>query len=280
MFARTARASISRRKRRRQAGYNLVVLMVGFTVMTILLAKAMPQWSTRIQRQKEAEMMFRGMQYAEAIRIFKQRFNRAPVRLKELIEVEPRCIRQLWNNPMSQEAAGKQPAAIGWQPVFEGQPDVPEGQQPGGAGGDGPGEDDDTGTSSTFPGTPGKEEIKVGPILGVRSKEGGDSFRAFYDSESYGDWKFTADLFQPRALASLPATPVPPNAFELGRPWREGINPPSAQRPRQQPGRNVGGNVGGGQPGGGKPSGGQPGGGQTGGSKPGSPTAPTQGGRN
>jgi len=227
------RAPISPRKRRLQAGYNLVVLMVGFTVMTILLAKAMPQWSTRIQRQKEAEVMFRGMQYAEAIRIFKQRFNRAPVRLKELVEVEPRCIRQLWNNPMSLEAAGKKPAAIGWEPVFEGQPDIPNQQQ------DPDGDAPENGP--TFPDSGNKEEIKIGPILGVRSKESGDSFRVFYDSEDVGEWKFTSDLFQPRALASLPATPLPPNAAELGLPWPEGVNPPSAQRPRPQQGGNAGG---------------------------------------
>ncbi|MEE8522707.1 MAG: hypothetical protein V3T72_02150, partial [Thermoanaerobaculia bacterium] len=223
--------------------------------MTILLAKAMPQWSTRIQRQKEAELMFRGMQYAEGIRIFKQRFNRAPVRLKELVEVEPRCIRQLWNNPMSREATGKMPAAIGWEPVFEGQPDIPNQQQGGPGGGN-------SQTRSTFPGSGDKEEIKIGPILGVRSKEGGDSFRVFYDSEDFGEWKFTHDLFQPRALASLPATPLPPNASELGRPWPEGISPPSAQRPRPQTGRNVGGGRRGGNAGGNKP--------------PGTPTPPTQ----
>ncbi len=244
-------AAISRRKRRWQAGYNLVVLMVGFTVMTILLAKAMPQWSTRIQRDKEAELMFRGLQYAEAIRIFKARFNRAPVRLQELIEVEPRCIRQLWNNPMSREAKGKKPAAIGWEPVFEGQPDIPNQNQ------QGEGEDGDSNqpstqaTSALFESSGNKKEIKVGPILGVRSKEGGTSFKVFYDSEDYGQWKFTADLFQMQVLASLPATPVPPNAFDIGRPWPDGLNPPSSQRPKQQGGgqggRGLGGGVGGGR---------------------------------
>ena len=61
----------------------------------------LPLWSTQIKREKEDELIFRGLQYAEGIRIFQQRFGRLPLRLQELIEVEPRCIRQLWKDPIT-----------------------------------------------------------------------------------------------------------------------------------------------------------------------------------
>ena len=72
------------------AGYNLVMLMVLVTVLNIAVAASLPAWSAVIRRDKEEELIFRGLQYAEAIRVFKQRFQRDPVRLEELIEVAPR----------------------------------------------------------------------------------------------------------------------------------------------------------------------------------------------
>ena len=51
------------------AGYNIVILAVAITVLNILVAKALPLWSHVIQREKEEELIFRGLQYAEAIRI-------------------------------------------------------------------------------------------------------------------------------------------------------------------------------------------------------------------
>ena len=176
----------STRKRRSKDGFNLVVLAVLFTVMNILLAKALPLWSTVIQRAKEEELIFRGLQYGEAIRVFQARFNRAPVRLEELIKVEPRCIRQLWNNPLSPEAAGKPPAAIGWEPIFEGQPDVPK--QPGVRGQAAR----DLASRRADPETAGRpsrrfgeqEEVKVGPIIGVRSKVEHSAIKLFFDTDA------------------------------------------------------------------------------------------------
>ena len=83
----------------RAAGYNLVILVVLVAVMNILVAAALPVWSNVIKREKEEELIFRGLQYAEAIRVFQQRHGRLPVRLDELLEVEPRSIRQLWTDP-------------------------------------------------------------------------------------------------------------------------------------------------------------------------------------
>ena len=76
--------------------------MVMIMIMSITLAVAMPAWSAFVQREKEAEAIFRGLQYAEAIRVFQQRHGRLPTTLEELVKVEPRAIRQLYTNPLNE----------------------------------------------------------------------------------------------------------------------------------------------------------------------------------
>ena len=79
----------------------MVMLVIGITVLNIMLAAALPHWSYLIRRDKEEELRSRGLQYAEAIRIFQVRFGRLPNRLQELMEVQPRSIRRLWRDPMT-----------------------------------------------------------------------------------------------------------------------------------------------------------------------------------
>ncbi|MBV8200213.1 MAG: type II secretion system protein, partial [Acidobacteria bacterium] len=95
------------------AGYSLVVLIMAISVLNIMIGAALPKWSEMIQRDKEEELISRGWQYAEAIRVFQHRFQRYPTKLDELIKVKPRCIRQLWKDPMT--GSGE------WTPIFLGQ---------------------------------------------------------------------------------------------------------------------------------------------------------------
>lgn len=70
------------------------------------------------QREKERELVFRGLQYAEAIRVFYNRFQRFPLRLEELLTTRPRSVRQLWKDPLSDDGA--------WSVILA-EPDRPEG---------------------------------------------------------------------------------------------------------------------------------------------------------
>lgn len=199
------------RERSGEAGYNLVMLMVAITILNILVAVSLPAWSQVIRREKEEELIFRGFQYAEAIRVFQMRYQRFPNRLEELVEVKPRCIRQLWKDPMTEN--GK------WGLIFQGQqgpltpqtpgdgvdPDPnarpPRGGRkpptdPGGDGGGGaPGADDDGDGGSAFGGPRKGDEVAVGPIIGVYSKSGKTSIMTFFGKERYDEWRFTVDLF-------------------------------------------------------------------------------------
>ena len=71
--------------------------------MLIAVSVTLPMWSTAVQREKEAELHFRGMQYAEAIRVYQNRFGALPTSLDQLLENKPRSIRQLWTDPMTDE---------------------------------------------------------------------------------------------------------------------------------------------------------------------------------
>ena len=226
-----------------EAGYNLVVLAVLITVMNIAVAAALPYWSSWAKRQKEEELIFRGLQYAEAIRLFRVRQGRLPTALEELIEVEPRVIRQLWPNPMDEEGR--------WGLLMQGSPSS-GGQQgnrragsatpatagaAGGAGG---------GLTAVPP--PNEEEGEgptVGPILGVYSATPGPSMRVWNGQEAYENWYFTSELIQlrpgnvtdgrppPRLTSAWIGKPFPPGVLGEGQ-VQDGAAPGERNRERNR----------------------------------------------
>jgi type II secretory pathway pseudopilin PulG len=209
---------------RREDGYNLVALVVLFTVMSIAAAAALPHWSTAIRREKEEELIFRGLQYAEAIRVFQRRFGRYPVRLAELVEVKPRCIRKLWQDPMTEEG--------NWRLVYvdaEGEPVVPGNQPPPANDPEGRPLEDDDAEEENGPGEPADAGNR--PIVGVYSHSSKTAIKLFFERDRYDQWRFTANLFQ----GGGPITGVGPgtvqraptaNANWLGRPFGRGVIPP------------------------------------------------------
>jgi type II secretory pathway pseudopilin PulG len=241
---------------RSQAGYNLVILMVVMTVMSILVAAALPAWTAVIRRDKEEELIFRGLQYAEAIRLFRNRTGGLPTRLEQLIEVKPRCIRQLWKDPMTED--GK------WLLVFDGATGPAGGIQPidpNFEGGD---------ISPNGPDEQG-EVVAVGPIKGVRSRSRDDSYLKFDNRDRYDLWYFTVDLLNSQGIVQSGGAGVPTgqglvlSTRWIGRPWPRalaglGLPGGGTQFPNQQPPGGFQPPGGARQPGGVRQPGGQPGG--------------------
>ena len=179
-----------------QAGYNMVILVVAVTVLNVMLAMALPAWSHLIRRDKEEELRSRGLQYAEAIRVFQMRYGRLPVRLEELIEVKPRSIRRLWTEPLA--ADGK------WGILYQGLPEGAEGAE-------------------QDPGNPGLKRVTIGPIVGVHSKSKEASLSTFFGAARYEQWRFTVDLLQ-RAQTFRPDSQIPRlDLRNLGRPFGHGL---------------------------------------------------------
>lgn len=172
-----------RRGRDPEGGYNLVMLAVAVTVLNIALAAALPVWSHAMQREREEELISRGLQYAEAIRVFQNRFGRLPVRLEELIETEPRSIRQLWKDPITD--------SLDWGLVIAGGGGAeisPDQGRP-------PGSRPNPADPASAGGTPGSgPNLPRGPIQGVHSRSTESSVKVFLDRQQYDQWKFTLSL--------------------------------------------------------------------------------------
>lgn len=233
-------------------GYNLVILMVLITVMNVALALALPNWVRFAQREKEEEAIFRGLQYAEGIRVFQQRHGRPPTSLEELVEVEPRAMRQLYPNPLNDDGA--------WGLLVAAPPGgAPQGQkgkvvtQPSQGGsrfgdvkvgfqGNQPGQSPRLLALPPQAKKPGDGLRNVGavsgPILGVWPGVEGESMKVFNDGEDYKEWYFTVQLIPlPAVLGDQPAPRV--NAQWIGRPFEKGVKPPGVL-PQNVPGTNPG----------------------------------------
>lgn len=218
----------ARRAAAAESGYTFVALVVFLIVLNIGLAVAMPLWSKVVQREREAELVFRGLQYAEAIRVFQARFGRPPNNLDELLELEPRSIRQLWEDPLSD--SGK------WAPLLAGAGSRDRGRDLARA--DAPGDTGDTDEAErsadstgdrerrgsrpgAVPGLSGSDrEGSSGPIEGVKPTAQGEAMRSFLGRTSYEEWEFRSQMFaNPHVTPEgVPLSPrIDPDG--LGRPF-------------------------------------------------------------
>lgn len=189
--------------KRPSRGYTLVALIVGMTVMSILIAAVLPMASTEAQRDKEAELIFRGIQYAEGIRTFRKRYGRYPNTLKEMYEVRPRTLRKLWKDPMTN--------SNNWGLITQTAGAPLPGARPGGMPGAGPIPPTPVPTpppgTAGGPGNPG--DAPPGPITGVYSKSKKKGYRLFAGRENYNEWRFTEQTILNQAPSGPPPVPGP-----------------------------------------------------------------------
>ncbi|MEZ5333307.1 MAG: hypothetical protein R2991_14980 [Thermoanaerobaculia bacterium] len=214
---------MSRLESQHQRGYNLIVLSVLVMVLIAVLAMALPSIKVQDQREREDEAIFRGLQYAEAIRVFQQRQGRLPNSLDELLRTEPRSIRQLWTDPLTDDGEwGLVRGSAQVQPGGddEGDDEGDEEQPPGRStesrfGGSGLGQRDDAET--------------LGPISGVFTRAEGVPIKSFFGSETYKEWIFTPQ-FLPTPVVSPDGNYVTrPTAEWVGRAFRDGLVAPGVQ---------------------------------------------------
>jgi type II secretory pathway pseudopilin PulG len=158
--------------------------MIGIAILTIVISGVAPSLGAVMKRDREAELVFRGKQYARAIALFQRRYGRYPNELKELYENRPRTIRKLWKDPICNCA---------FRPLIQGMPDaLPGGPNPSQTPPD---------SSKLFPpaqstpppgpfGSPSGENQPVGPIIGVRSTVHKEALRLWRGSKYYDEWRF------------------------------------------------------------------------------------------
>ena len=85
-----------------EQGYLMVALLVAMSVMAIMMGAALPAWHTLAQREKEAELVFRGEQYARAIGLYQRRFANAPPPSIDVL-VEQRFLRKKYKDPITND---------------------------------------------------------------------------------------------------------------------------------------------------------------------------------
>ena len=173
----------------RQRGFTLAVLVVMMAVMAIFLTVAIETVSFQQRREKEEELIFRGNQVVEGVRIFRARFARFPVKLDELAKANPRVLRKVWTDPMTGKAD--------WLPVFLGEDGTTLNPSPTPAA-----------TPQPTP-PPAGGHGAVGPIIGVRSRVCDNSIKLYLGHTRYCDWKFFYDPSKLKLPGSPAAIPTP-----------------------------------------------------------------------
>lgn len=150
-------------------GYAMAGLLVAMSVMAVLMSVALPAWSHMIRREREEELIFRGTQYARAIAFYQRRFaNAAPASVDVLIE--QRMLRKKFKDPMSPNEDGEfEFLTAAGQAAAAGRTGGPPAR---GAG----------------PLQPGAKP--AGGIIGVASKNTGESLRVYNGKTHYNEWQF------------------------------------------------------------------------------------------
>jgi type II secretory pathway pseudopilin PulG len=154
--------------KRPDSGYVLIVLMMAVLVLAVGLTVAVPVLETELRREKEEELIFRGRQYVEAVRLFQTNNpGRFPASLKELFDNG--YLRKPFTDPMT--ASGE------WDVILD-----PAGRLESRGGG---------GTRQVLVVPLSALETVQNPVvLGVVSSSTKTSIRLYEEQGSYDKWLF------------------------------------------------------------------------------------------
>jgi type II secretory pathway pseudopilin PulG len=242
--------------RRAQRGYALLSIIVLGAILIVTAAAALPNIFTQGTREQEAEMIWRGKQYARAVKLFYRKNGRFPASLDELIKKQGnlRYLRKEYKDPFNRED-GK------WRLIYvlpngqlvgsltrvnillqvPGQPQRPGAQGPPPAGvapqagtatgqpAGGSERPPTQSTGTTFGGSTG--QLVGGSIIGVGGKVPQQSIRIYNGAQTYREWEFIWDPSRDAPMGvpggvpgatpgTQPGTGQPPGGRPLGGPPR------------------------------------------------------------
>jgi hypothetical protein len=91
---------------RRQAGLSYVVVMFLIAALSIVSVRALEHTLTAEKRGKEAELLWKGMAYRDAIRLYYQSGKQLPATVHDLVydgrpSIPERHLRKLYRDPMT-----------------------------------------------------------------------------------------------------------------------------------------------------------------------------------
>jgi type II secretory pathway pseudopilin PulG len=159
----------------------MAALLVTLAIMSVLLSVAMPVWRHEAQREKEAELVFRGQQYVRAIRLYNMKTSSLPPGVDVL--VQGRYLRKKFKDPITNDD---------FEVINAGSPQAQPGM-PGQAGQPG-----QAGTISQPMGiASASQNVAVGGVIGVRSKSKDESIMLYQGRSHYNEWTFMYVQQQP-----------------------------------------------------------------------------------
>jgi type II secretory pathway pseudopilin PulG len=242
--------------RQSDQGYAMAALLVMIAIMAIVMTIAMPVWKHQMQREKEAELIFRAGQYAHAIYLYQKKFaNSYPPNVDVLLK--SRFLRQKYQDPITgkdfrpmtpQElagtptqmlnpgggAAGTVNNQLGSGTPLTGQGLGSSGSSFSSPGGSlaGPGKNQPTDAFGPPPTSGPGGTINVGPVAAVVSTSTDQSIRIFKGRDHYNQWIVTIEDVLPRQLLR-PQQPGqrPQQPGQTGQPGQPGQPSPTRPRP-------------------------------------------------
>jgi type II secretory pathway pseudopilin PulG len=180
-----------------ERGYLMVALLVAMSIMAIMMSAALPVWHTMARREKEAELVFRGEQYARAIGLWQQKFANQPAPSIDVL-VQQRLLRKKYKDPITnddfqvlgaggaapgQTQQGATPPGGGFQLTSgrSGAASAGRGTSPAAPAGRGP---------APTAGFQLSGQTVAGGIVGVTSKSEEKSLRLYNGRDTYNQWVF------------------------------------------------------------------------------------------
>jgi type II secretory pathway pseudopilin PulG len=98
----------NRSSRQAQKGYILLAVMLLITLMLIALSVELPRIAQQVQREKEEELVHRGMDYARAVKRFYHKSNTYPSSIEQLKDTNHiRFLRKEYKDPITGESEWK-----------------------------------------------------------------------------------------------------------------------------------------------------------------------------
>ena len=177
------------RPRAAERGYALGALLVSLAATGILMSAALPVWSQAARREREAELAFRGEQYARAVQLYQRTYAGAfPPDVETLLE--ERFLRRRYRDPMVDDGEFR----IVYQSEAEELPgEPPAAERPGEIAG-----------ARTPPASPAGGRARSGGerggVAGVASRSDAASLRIYNGATRYSEW-----VFLPAAASGAPA---------------------------------------------------------------------------
>jgi len=168
-------------ERHGEHGYAMAALIVAISVMAILMTAVMPVWKQSAQREKEAELVFRGQQYVHAIQLFQRKSGPGTYPPSIDFLVQQKFLRKKYKDPITnddfQPLYANAQAGVVSAPQTAQRPGqqataTPPAQQTLQSG---------FGTNGTTP---------QGGIIGVTSKSKDASIKIYNGREHYNEWAF------------------------------------------------------------------------------------------